>query len=118
MASLYALEALRAPLASRSSESSRSFGHRFLMHLHHPTKKLDHWWIGPFVILKVISHAAVKLKLMAKERGVHPVISVSNIYHYTPEEVPEHPADPCPGSDVIDGEEEYKVEKILDSKYW
>ena len=83
-----------------------------------PTKKLDHQWIGPFVILKVISHAAVKLKLMAKERGVHPVISVSNIYHYTPEEVPEHPADPCPGSDVIDGEEEYKVEKILDSKYW
>jgi len=33
-----------------------------------PTKKLDHWWIGPFVILKVISHAAVKLKLTAKER--------------------------------------------------
>src|SRR5258708_11971832 len=32
MASLYALEALRALLASRSSESSRSFGHCFLMY--------------------------------------------------------------------------------------
>ena len=53
-----------------------------------PTKELDHWWIGPFVILKVISCSAVKLKLTAKERGVHPVISVSNIHCYMPEEVP------------------------------
>jgi len=43
---------------------------------------------------------------------------VSNIHCYTPEEVPECPADPCPGPDVINGEEEYEVEKILDSKYW
>ena len=43
---------------------------------------------------------------------------MSNIHCYTPEEVPECPADPCPGPDVINGEEEYEVEKILDSKYW
>src|SRR5258706_7581389 len=29
----------------------------------HPTKKLDHKWLGPFVIKKVISPAAVKLCL-------------------------------------------------------
>ncbi len=63
------------------------------------------------------THAAMKLKLMAKERGVHPVVSVSNIHHYTPEEIPECPEDPCLGPDVIDGKEEYEVEKVLDSKY-
>src|SRR5258708_11449911 len=29
----------------------------------HPTKKLDHKWLGPFVIKKVISPAAIKLCL-------------------------------------------------------
>ena len=29
----------------------------------HPTKKLDHKWIGPFKIVKAISPAAVKLQL-------------------------------------------------------
>jgi len=29
----------------------------------HPTKKLDHKWLGPFVIEKVVSPAAVKLCL-------------------------------------------------------
>ena len=29
----------------------------------HPTKKLDHKWLGPFVIKKVVSPAAIKLHL-------------------------------------------------------
>ena len=38
----------------------------------HPMKKLDHCWIGPFKILKVISPVALKLQLTAKQKGVHP----------------------------------------------
>src|SRR5258707_13421053 len=45
-----------------------------------PTKKLDHKWLGPFVIEKVIPPAAIKLCLSPCEQGIHPVISVSNIH--------------------------------------
>ena len=69
----------------------------------HPMKKLDHWWIGPFKILKVVSPVALKLQLTLKEKGVHPVVSVSNICRYTPNDIPKQPNDPCPGPDVIDG---------------
>ena len=80
-------------------------------------KKLDHHWIGPFKILKVVSPAALKLQLTPKEKGVHPVVLVSNIRHYTPNDIPEWPNDPHPGPDVIDGHEEYEAERILNSKF-
>src|SRR5258708_36933350 len=50
----------------------------------HPTKKLDHKWLGPFVIEKVISPAAIKLCLSPRKQGIHPVISVSNSHPYPP----------------------------------
>ena len=80
-------------------------------------KKLDHRWIGPFRIIKVISPAAVKLKLTARQKGVHPVVSVSNIRRHTPDDISERPQEPHPGPDIIDGKEEYEVERILDSKF-
>ena len=80
-------------------------------------KQLDHRWISPFKILKVISPAALKLQLTAKQKGVHPVVSITNIRRYTPDDILERPQEPCPGPDVIEGKEEYEVERILDSKY-
>src|SRR5258708_5770876 len=41
--------------------------------------KLDHKWLGPFVIEKVVSPTAIKLCLSPHEQGIHPVISVSNV---------------------------------------
>jgi hypothetical protein len=81
-----------------------------------PTKKLDHKWIGPFEITKVVSPAAVKLRLTARQKGIHPVVSVSNVRPHSPDTIPERPQDPQPGPEIIDGEEEYEVEKILDSR--
>src|SRR5260221_463757 len=57
-----------------------------------PTKKLDHKWLGPFVIKKVVSPTAIKLHLSPCERGIHPVISVSNVRPY-PDPIPECPLD-------------------------
>src|SRR5258708_2500979 len=82
----------------------------------HLTKKLDHKWLGPFVIDKVISPATIKLCLSACEQGVHPVISVFNVCPY-PDPILEHPLDPHPNPVLIDGSEEYEVESIVDSKY-
>src|SRR5258705_12843748 len=57
----------------------------------HPTKKLDHKWLGPFVIEKVISPTPIKLCLSPPEQGIHPIISVSNIRPYRPDPIPERP---------------------------
>ena len=54
-----------------------------------PMKKLDHKWAGPFLITKVISPAAVKLQLSAREKHVHPIVSISSIRPYTPDKIVE-----------------------------
>src|SRR6266481_6046361 len=54
-----------------------------------PMKKLDHKWAGPFTITKVISPAAIKLPLSAWEKNIHPVLSVSIVCPYIPDEIAE-----------------------------
>ena len=80
-------------------------------------KKLDHRWIGPFKILKVVSPTALKLQLTPREKGIHPVVSVFNIHPYIPNDIPKQPNDPRPGPDLVDGSEEYEAERVLNSKY-
>src|SRR5260221_6214838 len=82
-----------------------------------PTKKLDHKWLGPFVIEKVISPAAIKLHLSPHERGIHPVISVSSVCPYHPDPIPECLLNLHPNLVLIDGSKEYEVESVVDSKY-
>src|SRR5260370_8073731 len=62
----------------------------------HPTKKLDHKWLGPFEIKKVVSSATIKLCLSPHEHGIHPVISVSNFHPYHPAPLLECPLTPHP----------------------
>src|SRR5258708_23463954 len=83
----------------------------------HLTKKLDHKWLGPFVIKKVVSPTTIKLCLSPRERGIHLVISVSNIHPYHPDPIPEHLLNLCPNPVLIDRSEEYEVESIVDFKY-
>ena len=64
-----------------------------------------------------MSLAAIKLKLSSQEKGVHPVISISNICPYTPNEIPECPPPSKLGPLIIDGHEEFKVENVLDSQF-
>ena len=81
------------------------------------TKKLDHKWLSPFEIEKVVSSAAIKLCLSPCECGIHPVISISNVCPYHPDPILECPLDPCPNPVLVDGSKEYEVESIVDSKY-
>ena len=80
-------------------------------------KKLNHKWLGLFHIVKVISHAAIKLQLTSQERGIHPVISIMDIHKHTPDDIPECPLPTQPRPTIVEGQEEYKVEDILNSKY-
>jgi len=83
----------------------------------HPTKKLDHKCAGPFKITDTISSAAMKLKLTPQQRGIHPVVSVSNICPYSPDDIPEHQPHCKPIPDIIKGQEEFEIKKILDSRF-
>ena len=64
-----------------------------------------------------MSPAAIKLKLSSQEKGIHPVISISNIHPYTPDEIMERPSPSKPGPLIIDGHEEFEVENVLDSRF-
>src|SRR5258707_719267 len=82
-----------------------------------PMKKLDHKWAGPFTITKVISPTAIKLCLSMQEKNIHPVVSISSICPYMPDDIAEHPQPLQPGPIIINDQEEYEVEEILDSRF-
>src|SRR5258708_10625858 len=80
-------------------------------------KKLNHKWAGPFTVTKVISPATIKLCLSAWEKNIHPIISVSIICTYIPDESAECPQPLQPSPVMVDDQEEYKVKEILDSRF-
>ena len=80
-------------------------------------KKLDHKWAGPFTIMKVISPATIKLCLSTWEKNIHPIISISIIHPYIPDEIVECLQPPQPSPVMVDDQEEYEVEEILDSRF-
>src|SRR5258708_3493607 len=82
-----------------------------------PMKKLDHKWAGPFTVTKVISPAAIKLCLSTQEKNIHPIVSVSIICPYIPDEIVECLEHPQPSPIMVDDQEEYEVEEILDSRF-
>ena len=80
-----------------------------------PMKKLDHKKLGPFTIRDQVSSHAYRLDLPESYSGIHNVFHVSLL----------EPAHPDPYSTLrnnkpppveVEGEEEYEVEEILDSR--
>src|SRR5260370_12846774 len=80
-------------------------------------KKLDHKWAGPLAITKGISPATIKLCLSAQEKNIHPIVSISIVCPYIPDEIVECLQPLQPGPIMVDDQEEYKVEEILDSRF-
>jgi Chromo (CHRromatin Organisation MOdifier) domain len=82
----------------------------------HPKAKLDARRYGPFTITKKVSPVVFKLGLPAHWK-IHDVFHASLLTPY--KEMEEHGcnfAQPAP--ELIDGEEEYKVEQVLNSRKW
>src|SRR5882724_3520346 len=81
-----------------------------------PTKKLDHKWLGPYPIKKVISQSAYQFKLPSSFGQTHPVFLVTLLRPYNVDIITEHVQHDPPPPVVKDGVEEYEVEHILDSR--
>ena len=81
-----------------------------------PSQKLAHKRLGPFTIVRKVGNGAYRLRLPPFMSRLHPVF---NIVKLTP--APEDPIQgrrpqPPPLPEIIDGEEEWVVEEILDSR--
>jgi hypothetical protein len=78
------------------------------------TKKLTPKHYGPFKVIEVLSHITFKLQLPTAWK-VHPVFHASELVSYLETEV-HGPNYTKPPPDLIDGEEHYKVEAIIQHK--
>ena len=79
-----------------------------------PSKKLSHKRLGPYMVEKRVGDLDYRLKLPPLV-PVHPVFHVSLLSPYATSSIPgrKHP-EPPPVE--VEGEEEYEVERILDSR--
>src|SRR5882724_11992871 len=79
-------------------------------------KKLDHKWLGPYSVEKVISQSTYKLKLPSSFSQTHPVFSVTLLRPYSTDTIAECVQQDPPPPVIKDGVEEYEVECILGSQ--
>jgi hypothetical protein len=81
-----------------------------------PSSKLSHRRLGPFVIKACVSHGAYRLALPPHFHRLHPVFPVVKLSAAPPDPIPGRRPAPPPPPTLVDGEEEYEVEAILDSR--
>jgi len=79
-----------------------------------PCKKLDYKKIGPFKILAKIGTSAYKLDLPASMR-IHNTFHISLLELYNDNKLPSQRSEPPPPI-IIEGEPEYELEEIVDSR--
>jgi hypothetical protein len=77
-------------------------------------EKLNHQKLGPFFIVKQINVVAFQLKLPGSMK-IHPMFHISLLELYHASTNPRRIHDPPPPIE-IDGEHEYEMEDILESK--
>ncbi len=85
------------------------------LHLPQPKKKLDDKRTGPFEIKAKKGASAYTLKLPVNWK-IHPTFNKSLLTPYTPPAFPNQEQPPPPPPDLIDGEEHYEIEKVLNSR--
>ena len=77
------------------------------------TEKLTERFVGPYRIKKIISSNAVELELPSTIK-IHSVVNVSRIRRYVEQVKGQRKEQPAPV--VIEGEEEWEVERILNKQ--
>ena len=81
----------------------------------HPSKKLSNKNLGPFTIIVQPGTHSFTLQLPDSMKSVHPIFHISQLKLSHPSTIP-NKVQPPPPLIEVNGEVEYKVEEILDSK--
>jgi len=76
-------------------------------------EKLTEHFVGPYKIKRIISSNAIELDL-PKSIKIHPVVNVSRVRLYTSQVKGQKKVPPKPV--IIEGEEEFEVEKIINKR--
>lgn len=82
-----------------------------------PSKKLSHLWWGPYKVERAVGTHAYRLRLPPTMHRLHPVFPVVKLERAEPDPITGRAPAPPPDPVVIDGNLEYEVEAILDSRY-
>ena len=80
-----------------------------------PSKKLSEKNLGPFTVIAQAGSCSFTLRLPDSMKSIHPVFHVSQLEPTVPNVIPNRVQTPPPPIEV-DGEPEYKISEILDSK--
>ena len=76
-------------------------------------EKLTECFVGPYKVKAIISSNAIELKLPITVR-IHPVVNISRVRRYKSQVESQRKEAPQPV--VIEGEEEWEVEKIMNKR--
>ena len=79
-----------------------------------PSAKLRNKYMGPYKVVKVISPVSYKLAFPANFK-LHPVVHVSQLKKYKRTSILSEKHSPPP-PEIVEGKEEFEVEKILDKR--
>ena len=77
------------------------------------TEKLTEQFVGPYKVKRVVSTNAIEFELPSTIK-IHPVVNVSKVHKYRNQVEGQKKKTPQPV--VIEGEEEWEVEKILNKR--
>ena len=77
------------------------------------TEKLTERFIGPYRVKKIVSSNAIELELPSTVK-IHPVVNVSRVRKYVGQVEGQKKEQPLPV--IIEGEEEWEVERILNKR--
>ena len=78
-----------------------------------PARKLSHWYLGPYKVLKAVGSAAYKLELPPELSRLHNVFPVVKLEKAKRDPISTRVPEPAPPPVLVDGEEEYEVEIVL-----
>ena len=82
-----------------------------------PSQKLAHHYLGPFTIVRKVGWNAYQLHLLTSMSHLHPVFNVIKLLLTPSNPIPGQKASPPPPPELVDREEHYGVEWILDSQF-
>ena len=86
------------------------------IHTTRPSRKLSHLKLGPYTVERQVNSHAYKLKLPKPMRRLHPVFNVVKLSPAPEDPFPSRKPIPPSTPEIVDGEEEWEVEEILDSR--